>query len=177
MQHTTNTRNASYSFEGPMPLGHARDCPCRAWIAHNCGDSLPQKPPPNKALRLATCIIVRDNPYWHPGPEVGSSDGQDGCSSSPYSSRSRSPRGQLLLTRRAAFMRTFGGYWVFPGGRVDPGEEFWQAGLREVREETGLHLEPASLRPFCAWESCFPDNAPGAAHYIVSHPMLRHVKV
>ncbi len=50
----------------------------------------------------------------------------------------------------------FGGMWVFPGGRVDPDDgvgdaAFVAAGVREVREEAGLVLDPDSLTPFSFW--------------------------
>lgn len=32
-------------------------------------------------------------------------------------------------------------YWVSPGGGVDPGETFEQAGIRELWEETGIQVE------------------------------------
>jgi 8-oxo-dGTP diphosphatase len=32
-------------------------------------------------------------------------------------------------------------YWVTPGGGVEPGESYEQAGLRELWEETGLRLD------------------------------------
>jgi 8-oxo-dGTP pyrophosphatase MutT (NUDIX family) len=32
------------------------------------------------------------------------------------------------------------GTWVAPGGHVDPGEEPWDAAVREAAEETGLHV-------------------------------------
>jgi 8-oxo-dGTP diphosphatase len=32
--------------------------------------------------------------------------------------------------------------WVPPGGKVDPGEHPWEAGRREVLEETGLAVDP-----------------------------------
>nr|XP_053653026.1 nucleoside diphosphate-linked moiety X motif 17-like [Cherax quadricarinatus] len=46
----------------------------------------------------------------------------------------------LLMTRRAQHMRTFPGVWVPPGGHVEKGETLEEAGLREVMEETGLHV-------------------------------------
>jgi 8-oxo-dGTP pyrophosphatase MutT (NUDIX family) len=46
----------------------------------------------------------------------------------------------LLLTRRAATLRSHGGQWSFPGGRVDAGETAEDAARRELREELGLEL-------------------------------------
>lgn len=37
------------------------------------------------------------------------------------------------------------GYWCLPGGFIEFGEDFLTAGLREVREETGLLLEIPSI--------------------------------
>jgi len=36
------------------------------------------------------------------------------------------------------------GLWLQPGGHIDPGEEPWEAALREAAEETGLELRPAA---------------------------------
>lgn len=38
--------------------------------------------------------------------------------------------------------------WGFPGGAVEPGERTEEAAVREVREETGLVIEPADLTLF-----------------------------
>lgn len=39
-----------------------------------------------------------------------------------------------------------GGLWSVPGGRIENGEEWQEAGFREVREETGILLcHPAKL--------------------------------
>lgn len=35
--------------------------------------------------------------------------------------------------------------WSFPKGKLDPGEGYVQAAVREVREETGLEIEPLAL--------------------------------
>ncbi|AZI59342.1 CoA pyrophosphatase [Nakamurella antarctica] len=51
----------------------------------------------------------------------------------------------LLLTQRAAGMRTHSGQPAFPGGAVDVGEDAVMAALREGQEETGL--DPAGVTP------------------------------
>lgn len=71
----------------------------------------------------------------------------------------------LLLERPTA--GSFGGAWVFPGGRVDPGdrragepeaEAARRAGIRETEEETGLQLQPEALAALSCWFP--PDNIP-----------------
>ena len=51
----------------------------------------------------------------------------------------RDEEGRILLLRRSD------GLWSVPGGGLDPGERLDQAVVREVREETGLEVEPAAL--------------------------------
>jgi 8-oxo-dGTP pyrophosphatase MutT (NUDIX family) len=51
----------------------------------------------------------------------------------------------LLLTRRAAGLRTHRSQWALPGGRCDSGETPIEAALRELHEELGLALEPGSV--------------------------------
>ena len=50
-------------------------------------------------------------------------------------------RGDLLVVRHAA-----DGVWGAPGGAVEPEEAPHDAVVREVREETGLGVEPVALR-------------------------------
>jgi 8-oxo-dGTP pyrophosphatase MutT (NUDIX family) len=68
---------------------------------------------------------------------------------------------EILYLRRSPHLRFMGGYWVFPGGRIDPGDH--QAGnrdasgtarraaVREAQEEAGVTLDPASLHPISQW--------------------------
>jgi 8-oxo-dGTP diphosphatase len=51
--------------------------------------------------------------------------------------------GRLLLIQRGHEPEE--GRWSLPGGRVRPGESDRDALVREVREETGLHVEPGRL--------------------------------
>jgi ADP-ribose pyrophosphatase YjhB (NUDIX family) len=51
--------------------------------------------------------------------------------------------GRLLLIQRGHEPEE--GRWSLPGGRVKPGESDRDAVAREVREETGLHVEPGTL--------------------------------
>lgn len=51
----------------------------------------------------------------------------------------------VLLTRRAANLRSHAGQWALPGGRVDAGESAEDTALRELHEEVGLHLDSAQV--------------------------------
>jgi 8-oxo-dGTP diphosphatase len=51
--------------------------------------------------------------------------------------------GRLLLVRRGKEPEA--GRWTLPGGRIEPGESDSGALVREVREETGLTVEPGPL--------------------------------
>lgn len=71
---------------------------------------------------------------------------------------------ETLLLERPASSRTFGGAWVFPGGKVDPEDRVdgfgsvvdelaaaRAAGLRELAEETGQQLDPEELIWVSQW--------------------------
>ena len=49
------------------------------------------------------------------------------------------PRGVVLLKHKRL------GFWLQPGGHIDPGETPWDAALREAQEETGLDVRFASV--------------------------------
>jgi 8-oxo-dGTP pyrophosphatase MutT (NUDIX family) len=51
----------------------------------------------------------------------------------------------LLLTGRVAGLRSHGGQWALPGGRIDAGETPVLAALRELTEEIGLALTPQDI--------------------------------
>ncbi|XP_078525504.1 m7GpppN-mRNA hydrolase NUDT17 isoform X1 [Lissotriton helveticus] len=65
---------------------------------------------------------------------------------------------KILLTRRSASLRIFPNVWVPPGGHIEQDEQILDAGLRELKEETGLQLKDGefSWRILGLWESVFP---------------------
>uniref|UniRef100_A0A673WSY8 m7GpppN-mRNA hydrolase NUDT17 n=1 Tax=Salmo trutta TaxID=8032 RepID=A0A673WSY8_SALTR len=77
---------------------------------------------------------------------------------------------KVLLTRRASSLRIFPNVWVPPGMLLD-------AGLRELREETGLKLDPGdvSAQLLGLWESVFPpmlSRGMPQRHHVVTYMLL-----
>ena len=60
---------------------------------------------------------------------------------------------KILLVERAK--EPLKGYWSLPGGVLESGEKLEAAIRREVREETGLEVEPLSM--FEIFERIMPD--------------------
>jgi ADP-ribose pyrophosphatase YjhB (NUDIX family) len=67
--------------------------------------------------------------------------------------------GEVLLVRHEKGGRS---YWLVPGGGVDPGETMVDAGVRELREETGYDIEVGRLVLLC--EAIDPN--PGGRHIV-----------
>ena len=64
----------------------------------------------------------------------------------------------VLITRRTAGSH-LAGLWEFPGGKVEAGEMSIVAAARELREETGIVLDPADLAPLITIEHTYADRA------------------
>jgi 8-oxo-dGTP pyrophosphatase MutT (NUDIX family) len=76
---------------------------------------------------------------------------------------------EVLLVRRNSRLVFHGGAWVFPGGRLDPGDYLPQAAddivaaasraaVREAREEAGVCIDAEQLALFARWIT--PDFMP-----------------
>ncbi|XP_058016447.1 nucleoside diphosphate-linked moiety X motif 17 isoform X2 [Ahaetulla prasina] len=87
---------------------------------------------------------------------------------------------KLLLTRRARTLSLFPNTWVPPGGHIEPEEELLGAGLRELREETGLQLKDGefSWQLLALWESVYPprlsQGLPQRHHIVVYLHLALH---
>ena len=49
-------------------------------------------------------------------------------------------KGELLILKRSVHSRSNPGLWELPGGKLEPGEDFEHALIREIKEETGLNI-------------------------------------
>lgn len=56
--------------------------------------------------------------------------------------------GRFLMAKRDEARSHFNQLWQFPGGGIEFGEDPRDAVVREVREETGLHVKLMSKHPF-----------------------------
>lgn len=59
--------------------------------------------------------------------------------------------GELLVSRRRAGQH-LGGFWEFPGGKLEPGEAPGRCAEREVAEEVGLVVRAERERPLIRHE-------------------------
>lgn len=70
--------------------------------------------------------------------------------------------GKILILKRSRWEDKFQGAWVIPGGHVDPGEEFKEAGIRELQEESGYNVNDAELSGIFEDDNCI-------INYFTSH--------
>ena len=129
------------STRGPVP---------RHWLA--IGRARAQRP--GRATRGAgTLENVDDQPRSVATPQPAAS---------VVLLRDTSAGPEILYLRRSPDLKFMGGYWVFPGGRIDPGDHrpggetdelvaARRAAAREALEEAGVAVDPATLHPVCQW--------------------------
>ena len=77
--------------------------------------------------------------------------------------------GRALLVRRGK--PPLYGRWVVPGGTVELGETLEEALVREVREETGLEVEPIEV--LTVFDRIERDAAGVAYHYVIVDYLCR----
>ena len=77
--------------------------------------------------------------------------------------------GRVLLVQRGA--EPLKGHWSLPGGLVELGEELANAVAREVREETGLVVEP--LEPIELLDRIYREDERVRYHYVIADYLCR----
>jgi mutator protein MutT len=77
--------------------------------------------------------------------------------------------GRVLLIRRGK--QPLYGRWVVPGGTVELGEPLEEALVREMREETGLEVEPLEL--LTVFDRIQRDGARVLYHYVIVDYLCR----
>ena len=65
-------------------------------------------------------------------------------------------KGEVLVSQRRQGAH-LGGYWEFPGGKVEQGETLESALIRELKEE--LDIVPLSSRPLIRTRHCYPEKS------------------
>jgi len=75
---------------------------------------------------------------------------------------------EVLLTRRSSKLAFHGGAWVFPGGRIDPGDfgdapddlprAARRAAVREAKEEAGVDVDADAMVHLSNWTT--PEGSP-----------------
>src|SRR5207244_2885214 len=61
------------------------------------------------------------------------------------------PELQVCWARRAPHMMFQGGFFAFPGGQLDPDEDARVCAARELHEEIGVRVDPATLTEVGRW--------------------------
>ncbi|KGR79416.1 NUDIX hydrolase [Ureibacillus manganicus] len=74
----------------------------------------------------------------------------------------RNNQGEVLLQKRPE------GRWGLPGGLMNLGESFEQVAIREVLEETGLHIQSLRLLAVFSGEDTYVKGANGDEFYSVT---------
>ncbi len=74
------------------------------------------------------------------------------------------PNGDVLLGQRPEG-KPYAGYWEFPGGKVEEGEDILDALKREFMEELGVQI--VSAQPWCGVEYIYP-HAHVRLHFYIS---------
>ena len=78
----------------------------------------------------------------------------------------RDDAGRILTVRKRGTSR-----FMLPGGKIETGESPAQAAVRELREEVGADLDPASLVPLGEWTAPAANEPDHLVHgHIFEHP-------
>lgn len=83
-------------------------------------------------------------------------------------------QGKILVTQRKA-QDSNGGFWEFPGGKVEEGESLQAALKREIQEELEVHIEVQELIE--SHEMTTPTGKSIRLHLLVAIPSSTNLKL
>jgi len=81
----------------------------------------------------------------------------------------------FYLSRRLDAAKPFHNFWQCPGGKLDEGESPLQGAVRELKEETGLSINPRRLKLIGKNTRSFPNGDPYIA--VNYHIRLRRSEI
>lgn len=125
---------------------------CKHALLHRTNSDLvtltPAKASNTSSLPIAHSIIC---------PAMMHPEDTDGSKKLKYAAAVviENPDGAILITKRAASMKSFPDTWVIPGGHIELHETWKEAVQREIQEEVGLN-DLHDLKTLGLWESVFP---------------------
>ena len=73
---------------------------------------------------------------------------------------------RILMAQRADWQHQ-GGKWEFPGGKIEAGENHFQALSRELKEEVGLHIDEQACELLQAVHHDYSDKHVSLYFYLV----------
>lgn len=89
-----------------------------------------------------------------------------------------SPEKEILILRRANYMKKFGGKWGFPGGSVDDKDKDDKtAAFRELNEETKIDLTFNERNECKKLEEIKNDDGSVSIYYIIKLETDRDIKI
>lgn len=89
-----------------------------------------------------------------------------------------SPNDEILILRRANYMRKFKSMWGFPGGSIDKKDKDGkQSAIRELKEETGIELTWNEEHKTKKFDSITNSDGSISEYYVVELETKPEVKI
>lgn len=84
----------------------------------------------------------------------------------------------VLILRRANYMKNFGGYWGFVGGSIDKKDNnSKEAIIREIKEETGIDLTENEKNKMRSIDTIKHDNGSDTEYWVVNLEAKPNIKI
>lgn len=85
---------------------------------------------------------------------------------------------EILILRRANYMKKFGGLWGFPGGSLDSKDKDAKDGaIRELQEETGIELTWNESHECKKFDEIANDDGSVSIYYVIKLETSKDIKI